>query len=54
MIHDGVGLYGSLLVHFMLIALFGSTLLVFLFLWRRDRLDMGESPKFQVFNQEEE
>lgn len=35
-------------------ALLLSTLLIFLVLWRKGRLDMGEGPKFHMMNAEKD
>lgn len=48
MIRDGTGLIGSLWHYSMLFALIGSTTLIFIYLWRKGRLDMDEEAKFQM------
>lgn len=54
MIRDGAGIIGSLWHYSMLIALVGSTFLVFVYLWRKGSLDMDEEAKFQMMKPEEE
>jgi len=50
---DGAGIIGSLWHYSMLIALVGSTLLVFIYLWRKGRLDMDEEAKYQMMDPED-
>lgn len=50
---DGAGVYGSLFHYGFVIAFVGSAFLIFLYLWRRGRLDMDEEPKFQMMQEEE-
>lgn len=54
MIKDGIGITGTTLHYSLLFALFGSTLLVFLYLLRKGRLDMDEEPKTQMMEDEHE
>jgi hypothetical protein len=49
---DGQGMYGALLTYGLTWALMGSSILVFLVLWRRGKLDMDESPKYQMMDQD--
>lgn len=49
--YDGTGVYGSLLHYSVLFALMGSTLLVFIHLWRKGRLDMDEKAKYQMMEE---
>ena len=51
---DGSGVYGSIFNYAYLIALFGSTLLIFLYLWRKGLLGMGEGPKYDMMHSDEE
>jgi hypothetical protein len=46
---DGEGVYGSLLHYGLIIALVGSAMLIFLYLWIKGRLDMDEEPKYVMF-----
>jgi hypothetical protein len=45
---DGIGIYGAVLHYAFLFALIGSTLLVFIYLWRKGKLDMDEGAKEQM------
>lgn len=45
---DGSGIYGSILHYSLLLALAGSTILVFIYLWRKGRLDIDEEAKEQM------
>lgn len=50
---DGVGIYGTL-VHFTIAAaFFGSALLLFIYLWRKGRLDMNEGPARRMLDDDE-
>lgn len=51
---DGGGIYGYVFVNASVVALVGSAFILFFFLWRKGRLDMDESPKFQMMSEEEE
>jgi hypothetical protein len=53
-IKDPSGVYGSLLHYSLVLALIGSTLLVFIYLWRKGRLDLDEEPKHQMMKESEE
>ncbi len=48
MIQDIGGVYGSLWHYSMVFTLMGSTVLVFIYLWRKGRLDMDEEAKYQM------
>lgn len=48
---DQTGSFGTLLHYGMVIALVGSAFLVFIYLWRKGRLDMDEEPKFQMMEE---
>lgn len=50
---DGFGIYGNMLHSAMIIFFVGSAFLIFLYLWRKGRLDMDEEPKFQMMREEE-
>jgi hypothetical protein len=45
---DGTGDCGSLVHYGFVLALVGGAFLIFLYLWRKDKLDMDESPKHRV------
>ena len=49
---DGMGIYGHFLHYALVIALVGSAFLIFLYLWKKKRLDMDEEPKFQMMQEE--
>lgn len=49
---DGIGVYGNFLHYAIVIALVGSAFLIFLYLWKKKRLDMDEEPKFQMMQEE--
>jgi hypothetical protein len=51
---DGGGVYGHVLHYTLLLAMLGSAALVFIYLWRKGRLDMDEEPKHQMMNVEEQ
>lgn len=51
---DGGGIYGHLLHYSLVFAMIGSALMVFLYLWKKGRLDLDEEPKHQMFKGEEE
>jgi O-antigen/teichoic acid export membrane protein len=50
---DGAGIYGSIMHYALVIAFVGSAFLIFLYLWKKGRLDMDEKPKFQMMQDEE-
>ena len=50
---DGIGVYGNFFHYALVIALVSSAFLIFLYLWRKKRLDMDEEPKFQMMQDEE-
>lgn len=50
---DGIGVYGNFFHYGLVIALVGSALLIFLYLWKKKRLDMDEEPKFQMMQEDE-
>lgn len=49
---DAIGVYGGILTYGMIIASFGSAVLIFIYLWKKGRLDCDESPKYQLFEEE--
>lgn len=51
---DGFGVHGSILHYTLIIAFTLSALLIFIYLWRRGRLDMDEEPKWQMMNTDED
>ncbi len=50
---DGAGIYGSLYHYTSVIAFVGSAFLIFLYLWKINRLDMDEEPKYQMMQEED-
>jgi uncharacterized membrane protein len=50
---DGVGIYGTVLHYSLLIAFSASTLLLFIYLWSKRRLDMDEGPKMQMMEEDD-
>lgn len=53
-ITDEMGIYGSLLHYAFIIAFVGGAFLIFLYLWRKGRLDMDEEPKYDMMEDDEE
>lgn len=51
---DGIGVYGNFFHYAIVISLVGSAFFIFLYLWRKKRLDMDEEPKFQMMREEED
>ncbi len=49
---DAIGAYGGILTYAMIFATMGSALLAFIFFWKNKRLDFDESPKYQLFEDE--
>lgn len=50
---DGIGVYGNFLHYSLVIILVGSAFLIFIYLWKKKRLDMDEEPKFQMMQEDE-
>jgi len=50
---DGFGIYGWMVTYTMGAAFFGSALLVFIYLWRKGRLDMDEGPAIQMLQRKD-
>ena len=50
---DGVGFLGEVMQLSSLFAIGASTILVFIYLWRKKRLDMDEAPKKRMFEVDE-
>lgn len=52
--YDGGGIYGSLL-HYAAIAFFvGGAFIIFIYLWKKGRLDMDEDPKIEMMKTDQE
>lgn len=52
-ISDPFGIYGTLFHYGLVFALVGSALVIFLYLWKKGKLDMDEQPKFQMMEKDE-
>lgn len=50
---DGIGVLGNFLHYGIVIALVGSAFFIFIYLWKKNRLDMDEEPKFQMMHEGE-
>jgi len=50
---DTSGIYGSIYHYSFILAFMGSAMLAFVYFWSKGRLDMDESPKIQMMNEEE-
>lgn len=50
---DGGGECGSLVHYAFVLAFVGGAFLVFLYLWKKDKLDMDEEPKIKMMQDEE-
>lgn len=50
---DTAGIYGAMFHYALVFFLVGTAFLIFFYLWRKGRLDMDESPKFQMMESEE-
>lgn len=51
---DSSGVLGQILHYALIFAIMGGTVLFFIYLWRQDRLDMNEKPKYQMLEKTEE
>ncbi len=51
---DGMGVYGNFLHYALVIAFVGSAWLVFIYCWKKGKLDMDEEPKFQMMETEDQ
>lgn len=50
---DGAGVYGTILHYALVIAFVGSAFLIFVCLWKKNRLDMDEEPKYTMMENED-
>lgn len=50
---DSFGIYGMVLHYATVFFFVGTALLAFLYFWKNKSLDMDESPKFQMLQDEE-
>jgi hypothetical protein len=51
---DSFGISGMAIAYALIIFFTGTALMVFIYLWRKNRLDMDESPKIQMLHDEED
>ena len=49
---DGFGVYGSTLHSALVVAFVGSAFILFVYLWKKGRLDMDEEAKYQMMKDE--
>ncbi|MBA3958746.1 MAG: hypothetical protein H0X51_10195 [Parachlamydiaceae bacterium] len=49
---DQFGVYGSFLHYGLIISMVGSAFLIFLYLWKKNKLDMDEEPKWQMLRED--
>lgn len=54
MIFDEHGIMGSLIHYSMVIFFVSSAFIIFLYLWKKGRLDMDESPKYKMLQDEQD
>lgn len=52
--YDSSGIYGGIYSYAIIFSIVGSSLLAFLYLWAKGRLDMDEEPKMQMMQEEQE
>ncbi len=50
---DAFGVYGDLLRFSVLFAMVSGALVIFLYLWKKDRLDMDEEPKKRMMEMDD-
>lgn len=53
-IQDGGGIYGSIFHYTLVIFFVAGAFILFLYLWKKGRLDMDEEPKHQMLKDDEE
>lgn len=51
---DGIGIIGNIFHYALLLALVGSTFLIFIYLWRKGKLDMDEEAKYRMMEDEKQ
>lgn len=49
---DGIGVFGNYFHYAVVMSLVGSSFLIFLYLWKKKRLNMDEEPKYQMLHDE--
>lgn len=50
--YDGFGYRGLILDYALIIFFSGSTLILFLYFWKKKRLDFDEAPKYQMLKED--
>ena len=50
---DQAGIYGTAFHYAMIFIFMGSAMMIFVYLWSKNRLDMDEDPKIQMMRDEE-
>lgn len=50
---DGFGIYGMAMDYAVIFFFTGTALLLFIYLWKNQKLDMDEAPKLQMMQNEE-
>ncbi len=53
-IFDSIGIYGNVMHHAIVIFFVGSALMLFLYLWSKDRLDMDDEPAQRMMQMSDE
>lgn len=51
---DSGGFYGAYLHYGLIIMMVGNAFIIFIYLWKKQRLDMDEEPKIQMMLTDEE
>lgn len=51
---DGSGVYGNIMHYAMVLFFVGSAFLIFLYLWRKGKLNMDEEAKYEMMRSEKE
>jgi cbb3-type cytochrome oxidase subunit 3 len=50
--YDGFGYMGLIFDYALIVFFSGSTLILFLYFWKKKRLDFDEAPKYQMLSDE--
>ncbi|MDR3625097.1 MAG: hypothetical protein P4L16_08185 [Chlamydiales bacterium] len=50
---DSSGIIGQIFHYALVFAIMGMALFFLIYLWKKDRLDMDESPKYQMLKKED-
>lgn len=51
---DGFGIHGLVLAYATIFTFVGTAFILFLFFWKKGRLDMDEEPKMQMLREEKQ